>query len=160
MSDSLHRHRSGPTLSASSRSPEPSVTSTAQPIILQRSSCVCGGGCPQCHAGVLQRKLRISEPGDRYEQEADRVAEAVMRKPNVPPGRQFEGRERIEGSRPAVSSAHDASEQEADRIADQVARGANSQASVGANSVALPPAHERGLAPTQTAGGRGSRLPA
>lgn len=29
---------------------------------------------------LLQRKLTINQPGDRYEQEADRVAEAVMRK--------------------------------------------------------------------------------
>jgi hypothetical protein len=32
-------------------------------------------------AGVFQAKLRISEPGDQYEQEADRVAERVMRMP-------------------------------------------------------------------------------
>jgi len=31
--------------------------------------------------GVLQAKLRINQPGDRYEQEADRVAEQVMRMP-------------------------------------------------------------------------------
>ena len=32
-------------------------------------------------AGVVQAKLKISEPGDQYEQEADRVAERVMRMP-------------------------------------------------------------------------------
>jgi hypothetical protein len=31
--------------------------------------------------GVLQAKLRITEPGDIYEHEADRVAEQVMRMP-------------------------------------------------------------------------------
>ncbi|MBW2690368.1 MAG: hypothetical protein JRC99_10620, partial [Deltaproteobacteria bacterium] len=32
-------------------------------------------------SGALQAKLRIGEPGDVYEQEADRVADAVMRMP-------------------------------------------------------------------------------
>ncbi|MCE8425195.1 MAG: hypothetical protein J5U17_05400, partial [Candidatus Methanoperedens sp.] len=32
-------------------------------------------------SGVLQAKLRIGQPGDIYEQEADRVAEQVMRMP-------------------------------------------------------------------------------
>lgn len=36
-------------------------------------------------AGVMQRKPAISEPGDEYEQEADFVAERVMRMP-TPPG--------------------------------------------------------------------------
>ena len=30
-------------------------------------------------SGTLQAKLRIGQPGDKYEQEADRVAEQVMR---------------------------------------------------------------------------------
>lgn len=57
--------------------------------ILQRN-CDCGGlagltsKCTECQhqwlAGKLvQTKLRINEPGDEYEQEADRVAEQVMR---------------------------------------------------------------------------------
>ncbi len=38
-------------------------------------------------SGFLQTKLRISEPHDIYEQEADRVAAQVMRMPSpeVPP---------------------------------------------------------------------------
>ena len=31
---------------------------------------------------ILQAKLRVNKPGDRYEQEADRVADAVMRMPD------------------------------------------------------------------------------
>src|SRR6266550_3286032 len=31
---------------------------------------------------VLQAKLTVNEPGDQYEQEADRVAERVMRMPD------------------------------------------------------------------------------
>lgn len=33
-------------------------------------------------SGVLQAKLTINEPGDIYEQEADRVADQVMRMPD------------------------------------------------------------------------------
>src|SRR3989337_1070648 len=33
-------------------------------------------------SGALQAKLRIGRPGDIYEQEADRVAERVMRMPD------------------------------------------------------------------------------
>jgi hypothetical protein len=38
-------------------------------------------------SGIIQAKLRISEPGDIYEQEADRVADQVMRMPEpaIPP---------------------------------------------------------------------------
>ncbi len=57
--------------------------------MLQRK-CACGGSsgltgsCSECEkkklvGQPLQTKLRINEPGDRYEQEADRVAEQVMR---------------------------------------------------------------------------------
>ena len=38
--------------------------------------------------GMIQTKLKINEPGDIYEQEADRVADAVMRMPE--PGVQRE----------------------------------------------------------------------
>jgi hypothetical protein len=44
--------------------------------------CACGGGCPRCQkASLFQTKLKINEPGDRYEQEADRIADRVMRMP-------------------------------------------------------------------------------
>jgi Domain of unknown function (DUF4157) len=38
--------------------------------------CACGGGCPRCRAKV-QAKIGISAPGDRYEREADRAADAI-----------------------------------------------------------------------------------
>jgi uncharacterized protein DUF4157 len=67
--------------------------------VLQRA-CACGGSCADCgqtaqaeeaeQAGVqrkaaallpfIQAKLTVSQPGDAYEQEADRVADQVMRK--------------------------------------------------------------------------------
>jgi len=61
-----------------------------QSPLLQRK-CACGGSsgltgsCSECETKKLvggqplQAKLRINEPGDRYEQEADRAAEQVMR---------------------------------------------------------------------------------
>jgi hypothetical protein len=49
--------------------------------LLQRK-CACGGGCPRCQDELgIQTKLKISEPGDKYEQEADRMADEVMRMP-------------------------------------------------------------------------------
>jgi hypothetical protein len=63
------------------------------------SACPTGGACHTCPVRV-QAKLAISQPGDPYEQEADRVAEAVMRMPGPPlsrvreweQGRQSEGK--------------------------------------------------------------------
>ena len=60
--------------------------------LLQRT-CACGGAkgpsgaCTECRRKKklgLQTRLRVNRPGDRYEREADRVAEDVMRSPAVP----------------------------------------------------------------------------
>jgi Domain of unknown function (DUF4157) len=62
--------------------------------VLQRK-CACGGSsgltgsCSECEkkklvSQPLQTNMRINEPGDEYEQESDRVAEQVMRMPDVP----------------------------------------------------------------------------
>lgn len=54
-----------------------SPLTTGKPL-LQRK-CACGGGCPRCQEELgIQTKLKISEPGDKYEQEADRMAEWIM----------------------------------------------------------------------------------
>jgi hypothetical protein len=46
----------------------------------RKSACSCGGGCPRCKNKLpIQTKLAVSQPGDVYEQKADRVAEQVMR---------------------------------------------------------------------------------
>lgn len=52
-------------------------------LSLQRKpNCACGGGCPRCESALpIQTKLAVNEPGDIYEQEADRVAEEVMQMP-------------------------------------------------------------------------------
>jgi hypothetical protein len=56
------------------------------PQRLSRAACACGGTCPHCvgnAAGTLQPRLAVSEPDDAFEQEADRVADAVMRTPDA-----------------------------------------------------------------------------
>jgi Domain of unknown function (DUF4157)/OmpA family len=57
-----------------------SPLSTGMPL-LQRK-CACGGSCPRCQSALLQTKLKISEPSDRYEQEADHIADQIMRMPD------------------------------------------------------------------------------
>jgi len=47
-------------------------------------------------SGTLQAKLRIGQPGDKYEQEADRVADAVMQMPEPEVQRQVEPEEEEE----------------------------------------------------------------
>jgi hypothetical protein len=44
---------------------------------------------PAIQFPIIQAKLRIGAPNDRYEQEADRVAEQVMRMPDSEPGATF-----------------------------------------------------------------------
>jgi Domain of unknown function (DUF4157) len=57
-----------------------SPLSTGIPLI--QHQCACGGGCPRCQENLtLQTKLKIGEPGDVYEQEADRIADEVMQMP-------------------------------------------------------------------------------
>ncbi len=64
-------------------------------LIQRKANCVCGGGCPNCQAEKeenevlpIQAKLRIGATNDKYEQEADRVAEQVMRMPEPSAQRQ------------------------------------------------------------------------
>ena len=53
-------------------------------------------------SGTLQAKLKIGQPGDVYEQEADRVADAVMRMPEPGVQRQEEEEEEILQIKPLV----------------------------------------------------------
>ncbi len=62
--------------SVTSRQPAPHSTAIDYPLLqLQR------GVGNQAVARIIQTKLEIRQPGDRYEQEADRVAELMMRMP-------------------------------------------------------------------------------
>jgi hypothetical protein len=72
-----------------------SPLSTGMPLIQRQ--CACGGGCPRCQDNLtLQTKLKIGEQGDVYEQEADRVADEVMRMPEPTIQRQMEPEEDVE----------------------------------------------------------------
>ncbi|MEO8353233.1 MAG: hypothetical protein ABI680_16005, partial [Chthoniobacteraceae bacterium] len=57
-------------------------TPTSSGRRLQRK-CACGGSpgptgeCGECKRKRLQTKLTVNQPGDRFEQEADRMAEFV-----------------------------------------------------------------------------------
>ncbi len=63
--------------------PKFNLPSTHGALLQLKHDCPCGGGCPRCKAeSSIQPKLRIGEPNDQYEQEADRVAEQVMRMPD------------------------------------------------------------------------------
>ncbi len=75
---------------------KPTGSFTAAPLNLLQRKCVCGksggvaGQCSQCSKkkltgeslSLIQPKLKISQPNDKYEQEADRVADMVMRMPD------------------------------------------------------------------------------
>jgi hypothetical protein len=62
------------------------VSPLHQPTIQRKAACACGGGCPRCESESdgqqLQAKLAISSPSDQFEQEADRIADHVMRMPS------------------------------------------------------------------------------
>ena len=57
-------------------------------------------------SGALQAKLRIGQPGDVYELEADRVADAVMRMPEPGVQRQVEPEEEEEELQAKATSGH------------------------------------------------------
>src|SRR5215213_3244943 len=66
------------------------VPATGHGPLQRLPHCACGGGCPRCREEAhpaVQTKLTVSQPGDMHEQEADRVAEQVMRMPLREPER-------------------------------------------------------------------------
>ena len=74
---------------ATKTKPENITSSSLSRGFLQRK-CACGnqatggGECGECgkkNPFLQRRAIHISEPGDRYEQEADRIADQVMRMP-------------------------------------------------------------------------------
>jgi Domain of unknown function (DUF4157) len=80
------------TLARSVVHPSPGLhhrTATARRPALQQKSipgaaaCACGGECPRCRREAEQHfGLTIGTPGDRFEREADRIADEVMRMPD------------------------------------------------------------------------------
>ena len=78
--------------------PQVKPASPAANSFMVQRKCACGadtssGECEGCRENKLlgiQTKLRISEPGDAYEQEADRVADEVMRMPEPANGSEIQ----------------------------------------------------------------------
>ena len=68
-----------------------SISSLSRGMPLLQRKCACGGGCPRCKEDLgIQTKLKIGKPGGKYEQEADRIADEVMRMPELSVQRQVE----------------------------------------------------------------------
>jgi cell wall-associated NlpC family hydrolase len=53
---------------------------SGRPLVQRKAACHCGGECSHCQEDAKrQSKIAVSTPGDQYEQEADRIADQVMR---------------------------------------------------------------------------------
>ena len=60
----------------------PAVSPVSDTCIQQKPTCACGDGCPRCQGSHrVQPKFKIGAPNDKYEREADRVADQVVRIP-------------------------------------------------------------------------------
>jgi outer membrane protein OmpA-like peptidoglycan-associated protein len=94
--------------------------------LLQRK-CACGGKvgltgqCAQCQSNdllgdrppLIQTKLRVNAPGDKYEQEADRVAEQVMLMPDPKLQQQTESKNQtVLQKKPSVQRQTDEEDEE------------------------------------------------
>ena len=55
------------------------ISSFSSALIQRKASCACGGGCPVCQARA--NNLKVSQPNDPAEIEADQIADKVMRMP-------------------------------------------------------------------------------
>lgn len=74
---------------------------------LQRK-CTCGGTCPTCRTNpVIQAKFRVGPPNDKYEQEADRVADQVTRMSAPRAQRQSEEEQEEELLQPKLGRGQD-----------------------------------------------------
>ncbi len=87
--------RNSPLLIQRTKSSQPIKSPADRILFLQRT---IGNQAVQrlIKSGTLQTKLKIGQPGDKYEQEADRVADAVMRMPEPGVQRQVEPEEEEE----------------------------------------------------------------
>ena len=96
--------------------------------LYRKASCACGGGCPACLAG--SGSLKISQPGDQAEVEADRVADEIMRTQSVPVNDKFKTSADVAGGesilslhRKALSSIGNVSSRAADHVQKAVQSG-------------------------------------
>lgn len=62
---------------------QPTIAGSCPMSLASPRACPFGGACHTCRARV-QTKLAVNQPGDVYEQEADRIAEAITRTAETP----------------------------------------------------------------------------
>ncbi len=82
LNDTLHkRHRDIDVFGLTSLNFAP-ISLSSSPI-QRKASCACGGGCPSCAIKNNEKSsdLKVSQPNDAAEIEADRIADTVMRMP-------------------------------------------------------------------------------
>ncbi|MGJ8677423.1 MAG: eCIS core domain-containing protein [Akkermansiaceae bacterium] len=70
-----------------------SVVYSEPDVVMIQRACACGGTCPECQKKKLgelgvQTSLKVNEPGDRWEREADRMADQVVRMPDADHGQE------------------------------------------------------------------------
>lgn len=90
---------------------------SVSPEIQRKPTCPCGGGCPRCKEEQnlsIQSRLKIGSANDKYEQEADRVANQVMRMTNACPECLEE--EDVIQTKPASSSIYEVNADTESRI--------------------------------------------
>jgi hypothetical protein len=75
-----HRQLTHPRLAPAENLNQSFFGASSQAPVLQRAACACGGCCPHCRAAAGQ--VKVSQPTDTSEVEADQIADRVMRMPN------------------------------------------------------------------------------
>lgn len=83
------------------------------PIIQRKAVCSCGGGCPSCQA--YSGSLKVSQPNDPAEIEADQIADRVMRMPVS----DAKPKANLSNSSDAIHRKCDACEEEEDEVAEK-----------------------------------------
>lgn len=102
------------------------ASSLGAAVIQRKPGCACGGGCPSCKEDGddlhIHPKLEVGTPGDPLEQQADSVAELVMRMPAPVPRQVTTNTERPL----PIHRSHDSSEGTVESVADDFLSGLGS----------------------------------
>ena len=89
--------------------PELSFTRASAGILQRKCACggkvLAGGECAECRKERLQTKLAVNQPGDRLEQEADRMEDFVIRDGNQSPVLSNSSLGALQRDQPNTSSA-------------------------------------------------------